>query len=87
MGSQYAIKEIALDTDNRGCTYTALTWVLKAKEFKKITQSPSENNNTILKYTGCLLFRFQCTTNVSRTCIQAFELGLALMLILEFQLQ
>ena len=29
-----------------------------------------------------LLFRFQCTTNVSRTYIQASELGLALMLIL-----
>ena len=28
----------------------------------------------------CLLFRFQCTTNVSRTYIQASELGLALML-------
>ena len=29
---------------------------------------------------GCLLFGFQCTTNVSRTYIQASELGLALML-------
>ena len=29
-----------------------------------------------------VLFRFQCTTNVSRTYIQASELGLALMLML-----
>ena len=29
---------------------------------------------------GCLLFRFQCTINVSRTYIQAPDLGLALML-------
>ena len=39
---------------------------------------------------GCLLFRFQCTTNVSRTYIQASELGLALMpikcLIKEFKI-
>ena len=34
---------------------------------------------------GCLLFRFQCTTNVSRTYIQASELGLALMLMLVYK--